>query len=320
MTTDTLFYLRRKELINILIVVIAIGFLLNILAQLIWEEYLRQWEAYLVFGLIILLLMILLLGYFTLFIAKGYEQHYVAEFFLVRRIGKEIPEQSIIPGYTGLWYAQYALRTLALKSPEFNQKVIQFWDCLSDPICLDLMEYILIKWLGDKYRNGWLIEKRLSLEEYSDKKVLNRRATTIELNNLKDLLKRNIFFKLLDEQYYRLCLPPNTKIDRHVAKIHWTNPCREFIFKNKYCSVIITFQNTWQINRLFEDLRPFLLHNYQKETEYQTHYYQIQVRAKFNRWLIALPQMDNYYRWVNDLMMKIKNDFDWSHYVRERIN
>ena len=317
MSTDTIFHLRRKELIEILVLVVAIGFLLNILAQLTWENFLQQMEPWSVFQLIVSLVLVLLLGYFMLFIAKGREDLHMTEFYLVRKIGEEIPEQSIISGYTGLRYAQYALRTLASKSSDFSQKVIQYWDCLPDPICLDLMEYIVIKWLGDRYRGGWLVEKRLSLEAYSNEKVLSRKANIIKFNNLKDLLQGNVFLKLLDEQNYLLCLPPNTKMVRHIVKLHWRNPCRELVFKNKYCSVAITFQNTWQLNKLFEELRSFLP---SEEAKYQTHYYRIQVRAKFNRWLTALPLMDKYYRWVNDLVMKLKNDFDWNQFVKKRIS
>lgn len=317
MSRDTVFHLRRKELIEILVLVIAIGFLLNILAQLVWESFLRTIKPWSVFSLILLLVLTSFLGYFLLFIAKRYEHLYIAEFYLVRKIGEEIPDQSIILGYRGLWYAQHALRTLSSKSSDFSQKVIQYWDCLPDPICLDLMEYVLIKWLGDRYRSGWLIEKRISLEKYHDKKILNRESTIIKSNDLKDFLEGNIFFKLLDEQHYLLCLPPKTRIYRHLTKIHWVNPCRELIFQNKYCSIVITFQNTWQLNKLFEELRSFLP---SEETEYQTHYYQIQIRAKFNRWLVALPQMDKYLRWVDDLATKLKNDFDWTQYIKKRIS
>jgi hypothetical protein len=251
------------------------------------------------------------------FIVKGREDLHLAEFYLVRKIGEEIPEQSIISGYTGLWYAQYALRTLALKSPNFSQKVVDYWDCLIDPICLDLMEYVLLKWLRDNYCGGWLEEKRLSLEAYSDKKVLSQKAAIIKFNDLENLLKNNIFLQLLNEHSYAMHLPPNTKIDRNVVEMQWWNPARELLFKNKYCTVTITFQNTWQQNKLLEELRTFLPSD---EGQFQTHYFKIQIRAKFNRWLIIWPQMDKYYRWVSDLVTKLKNDFDWATYLKKRIS
>lgn len=317
MSQPTIFYLRRKELIEVLLLVLVVGFFINITSQFVWDNFFINLDFWTTTQIIIGFVSGSFLIYFFLYVARGYKILQIAEFYLVRRLEKKIPEESIIPEYKGLWYAQDALRRLGSRSGSLNQKTIEEWDCLVDTICLDLMEYIILKWLSQKYHSGWVYEKHLSLKAFSSEKTLSKKSTIIKFEELPAGLKENnLFFKSLGELYYRLVLPPGTAFRRNTAQIHWSNPTRELIFKNKFCSLIITFQNTWQIQSVADDVEPYLPSNGDK---FQTHYFQIQIEANFNRLLSLTPWADKYEKWVNDITKILFDLFDWNIYVKKKI-
>ena len=316
MPQETIFHLRRKELVEIFLLVLVVGFFVNITSQFIWNNFFTNFDFWTTTQIIIGFVSGSFLIYFFLYVVRGYKIVQIAEFYLVRRLEKKIPQESIIPEYKGLWYAQDALRRLGSKSKALNKKIIEQWGCLVDPICLDLMEYILLKWLAQKYHIGWLLGKQLSLKAYSSEKTLSKKSTTIKLDELPTELKQNnLFFKSLDEVNFRLILPPSTSFRRNTTQIQWNNPTRQIIFKNIFCSLEITFQNTWE-QRMTSNIEPFLD---SKEGKFQTQYFQIQIEAKFNRFLSITPWMDKYVKWVNDLANNLFDTFDWNVYVKKKI-
>ena len=316
MSQPTVFYLRRKELIEVLLLVLVVGFFINITSQFVWDNFFINFDFWTTAQIIISFVLGSFLIYFFRYIIRGYKILQIAEFYLVRRLEKKIPEKSIIPNYKGLRYAQDALRRLGSKSADLDQKTIELWDCLVDTICLDLMEYVILKWAAQRYHSGWLFEKHLSLEAYSSEIKLNEKSTNITIEELPAELKtNNKFFNSLGEANYRLFLPPNTTFSRKIASIHLRNPTRELNFKNKFCSLTITFQNTWQIQRIANEIEGYLPSNGDK---FQTHYFQIQVEAKFNRFLSIMPWMDKYVKWVNDITKNLFDSFDWNQHVKKK--
>jgi len=316
MSQQTIFYLRRKELIEIFLLVLVIGFFINITSQFVWDNFFVTFDFWTNAQIIIGFVSVSLLTYFVLYVLKSHKILQIAEFYLVRLLENNIPEESRIPNYKGLRYAQEALRRLGSKSATLDQKTTERWDCLVDTICLDLMEYVILKWMAQRYHSGWLYEKHLSLKAYSFEMKSNKKSTNITIEELPTEMKtNNIFFNSLGETNYRLILPPNTTFTREVARIHWANPTREIKLKNKYCSLTITFQNTWQIQRIPNEIEGHLLSN---EGEFQTHYFQIQVEAKFNRFLSVTPWIDKYAKWVNDITKNLFDSFDWNQYVKKK--
>ena len=179
------------------------------------------------------------------------------------------------------------------------------------------MEYIILKWLSQNYPGGWVYTKHLSLKSFSSKKNLCKNSTLINFEKLPDELKENnLFFKSLGELFYRLVLPPNTSFKRNISQLHWSNPTRELNFENRFCSLTITFQNTWQISKIANEIEPYLNSDGEK---FQTHYFQIQTEANFNRFLSLTPWADKYVKWVNDMINGLFSSFDWNHYVEKRI-
>lgn len=316
MPEQTVFYLRRKELIEVILLVLVVGFFINITSQLVWEQFFVNLDFWTTTQIIIAFVLGSFLIYFVLYIIRGYKIHQIAEFYLVRRLEQKIPEKSIIPNYKGLRYAQDALRRLGSQSVTLDKKTIELWDCLVDTICLDLMEYLILKWMAQRYYGGWLYEKHLSLEAYFSEIKASEKSTQITIEELPAELKvNNIFFHSLGEQHYRLFLPNNSKISRNVTNTQWRNPTRELQFKNRFCSLTITFQNTWQIQRIADEIEDYLP---SKDGEFQTHYFQIQVEAKFNRFLSITPWIDKYLKWVDDITKNLFDSFDWNQYVKKK--
>ena len=123
MSHDTVFALRRKELLEIILLVLIIGFLINITSQFVWDNFLVKFDFWTTAKIIAGLIISSFLIYFLLYVAKGYRIIRIAEFYFIRKLGEKIPEESLIPNYKGLWYAQDALRRLGSISATLNKKI-----------------------------------------------------------------------------------------------------------------------------------------------------------------------------------------------------
>ena len=117
----------------------------------------------------------------------------------------------------------YAFQELSKERPEIRDKVKEYKNL--ERLSLELIEYLIVTWMSQKYNNWWSSEKYLDTGTEERYKGKNKPSTILKFLDLP-LRKENIFFSAFSKYYeqettdlarnlkmFRITLPENTKFD-----------------------------------------------------------------------------------------------------------
>jgi len=172
-----------------------------------------------------------------------------------------------------------------------------------------LTEFLVIEELFKFFHWGWIPKrqvKSIPLVGITYWQFLSTNKDTVyKKRNLPKSLKNNLFFTNISEEF-SLHLPPGTKIN-HIPIPEKGFPFSIITFKNKYCTLKIQVGDVVSpYFRLSKPLKEYFCIPDSDESKYKMLIINTYIEAKFSRWRIGSPNMENYRKWIKAIITILK--------------
>jgi hypothetical protein len=350
---------EKRRYVYIFILTLLTGVLAGILSASIYD-YLTNTSQTLLFGVIpqalffvivscILVITLLLITIFWLiWIPEKPDKTFPLRLIYNRKEGS-IPVLSHSNLF--LFHAGYAYQELSKERPEIKNilkegKKLEYF-------ILEMVEYLIIMWLSQKYHHWWALEQYTSGRWHGK----NKPSTIITFQDLpKALREENRFFSTFSKYHgqettdwarnlklFRISLPENTKFDL-IRKIQ-CNRCGQIststnmacpkcgekdrlhvnsllTMKNSFCQISISlFFSHWIQGVPLTIEIPDGEEEQDRSSYFQERFatteFLLDFKARFNRVWSLLPSSDDYYQWVDDMLGSLYNDYCWIPFVEK---
>jgi len=290
-------------MLELIIVVILIGFFVNLLANMVYTLYpeIKIW----------LLVSILTIGLLTLYMLSVFHafslkiEETIPFVFTLNR--KEIFVPCFNLWTTPLSHVSFYLRQITEAKPELKEKLALRNDEFDRKIFTDLTAFLVLQWLCLRFAFWWAYKPPV---EYSFRRLeqpKEKPSIRVKYSDLQgDFQQNNIFSSLITESNFHITVPPKTIISIKEDEKKWI-----ICLENRYCEITFRiYLASWSSFWMLQDV-PIHFSSDGKRKEFETFDFFIDFEAKFSRIWSWDPRMSDYYEWAEGMLERLRDDFDW---------
>lgn len=293
----------RRMMLELIIVVVLIGFFVNLLANTVYTLYsqIKIWLFISIFAIGLLTLYIL--SVFHAFSLKIEET--IPFVFAFNR--KEIFVPCFNLWISPLSLASFYLREIIKEKPELIEKLASQNNEFDRKLFTDLTAFLVLEWLCQRFAFWWSYKRPVEYSFRRLEQANEKPSIRVKYSDLRgDFQKNNIFSSLIKESNFHITVPPKTIISMKEGENKWI-----ICLKNRYCEITLRiYLASWSSFWMLQDV-PVHFSSDEKRKEFETFDIFIDFEARFSRVWSLDPRMSDYYEWAEGMLERLRNDFDW---------